>query len=101
MVRGLRGLMPTRSFGDSYFRSIGVMAVPTVGERRISLDDRFLVVACDGLFDVLEGEDIVRMLLNSPGAREGAETLRDEVLARGGTDNLTILVIEFEPGSAR
>lgn len=101
VIRGLRGLMPTRSFGDSYFRSIGVMAVPTVGERRLGLDDRFLVVACDGLFDVLEGEDIVRVLLGSSGAREGAETLRNEVLARGGTDNLTILVIEFQPGSAR
>lgn len=101
VVRGLRGLMPTRSFGDSYFRSIGVMAVPTVGERRLSLVDRFLVVACDGLFDVLGGEDIVRVLLGCSGAREGAEILRNEVFARGGADNLTILVIEFEPGSTR
>jgi serine/threonine protein phosphatase PrpC len=100
VIRGSRGLMPTRSFGDSYFRSIGVMAVPTVGERRIAPDDRFLVVACDGLFDVFEGDEIARILRKSSGAREGAEALRDEVFAGGGTDNLTILVIEFEPESA-
>jgi len=101
VVRGLRGLMPTRSFGDRHFRSIGVMAVPTVGERRLSADDRFLVVACDGLFDVCGGDEIARILLKSSGAREGGEALRDEVLARGGTDNLTILVIEFEKGNTR
>jgi serine/threonine protein phosphatase PrpC len=72
-----------------------------VGERRLGADDRFLVVACDGLFDVLPKDEIAGTLLNSSGAEEGGESLRDEVLARGGTDNLTILVIEFEPGSAR
>lgn len=96
VVRGLRGLMPTRSFGDSYFRPVGVMAVPAVGERRLDSEDRFLVVACDGLFDVLAEEEIARTLRQSSGAREGGESLREEVLARGGTDNLTILVIEFE-----
>lgn len=100
VVRGLRGLMPTRSFGDSYFRPVGVMAVPTVGARRIGTDDRFLVVACDGLFDVFGGDEIARILLKSSGAREGGEALRDEVLARGGTDNLTILVVEFQAANA-
>jgi protein phosphatase PTC1 len=95
VVRGLRGLMPTRSFGDSYFRPVGVMALPTVGERRLGSGDRFLVVACDGLFDVLGGVEIAQVLLKSAGAREGGELLRDEVLARGGTDNLTMVVIEF------
>ncbi|MCH7895602.1 MAG: PP2C family protein-serine/threonine phosphatase [candidate division NC10 bacterium] len=99
VVRGLRGLMPTRSFGDSYFRPVGVIAVPSVGERRLNGADRFLVVACDGLFDVLEKEQIAQTLLQSSGAQEGAEGLRDGVLVRGGTDNLTIVVIEFGKGN--
>ncbi|MFQ5882025.1 MAG: PP2C family serine/threonine-protein phosphatase [Candidatus Methylomirabilales bacterium] len=101
VVRGLRGLMPTRSFGDSYFRPVGVMAVPAVGERRLSSEDRFLVVACDGLFDVLAANEIAEELLRSSGAREGIESLREEVFARGGTDNLTILLIEFEGADGR
>ncbi|MFQ5848214.1 MAG: PP2C family serine/threonine-protein phosphatase [Candidatus Methylomirabilales bacterium] len=98
VVRGVRGLMPTRSFGDSFFRPVGVMAVPVVGERRLGAADRFLVVACDGLFDVLGGEEIARTLLQSSGAHAGGESLREAVLARGGTDNLTILVIELDAG---
>ncbi len=101
VIRGLRGLMPTRSFGDSYFRGIGVTAEPVVGERRLESDDRFLVVACDGLFDVLEKEEIAETLLQSAGAQEGGEHLRVEVFTRGGTDNLTILVIELEGGNPR
>ncbi len=98
VLRGLRGLMPTRSFGDAYFRPVGVTAIPEVGVRRLRPEDRFVVVACDGLFDVLEPPDIADLLLQSAGAQEGAESLRDQVFLRGGTDNLTILVIEFEKG---
>jgi serine/threonine protein phosphatase PrpC len=71
------------------------MAEPTVGERRLGAEDRYLVVACDGLFDVLEAGEIAQTLLQSAGVREGGESLRDEVLGRGGTDNLTILLVEF------
>lgn len=95
VVRGHRGLMPTRSFGDAYFRPVGVMAEPTVGERRLGAEDRYLVVACDGLFDVLGAGEIAQTLVQSAGAREGGESLRDKVLGRGGTDNLTIVVVEF------
>lgn len=101
VVRGLRGLMPTRSFGDSYFRPVGVVAVPSVGERRLASEDRFLVVACDGLFDVVTSQETAHILLQSSGAREGAESLREEVLARGGTDNLTTLVIELHDAHQR
>jgi len=96
VLRGLRGLMPTRSFGDAYFRPVGVTALPEVGIWRLRPEDRFVVVACDGLFDVLEPLDIVDLLLHSSGAKAGAESLQEEVFARGGTDNLTILVIELE-----
>ncbi len=95
VVRGLRGLMPTRSFGDSYFRPVGVMAIPEVGVRRLTADHRFLVVACDGLFDILGADEVAQVLLQSDGARQGGEGLQAEVFARGGTDNLTIVVIEF------
>ncbi len=71
------------------------MAEPTVGERRLGAEDRYLVVACDGLFDVLGAGEIAQTLVQSAGAREGGESLRDEVLGRGGTDNLTIVVVEF------
>lgn len=97
VVRGLRGLMPTRSFGDAYFRPVGVVAEPALGGRQLRAEDRYLVVACDGLFDVLDTAAIARALLHGSGARQGGECLQDEVLARGGTDNLTILVIEFGP----
>lgn len=96
VVRGLRGLMPTRSFGDSYFRPVGVMAVPAVGERQLTTEHRFIVVACDGLFDVLRVDEIGTVLRQSSGAREGGEALQEQVFARGGTDNLTVLVIELE-----
>jgi serine/threonine protein phosphatase PrpC len=96
VVRGHRGLMPTRSFGDAYFRPVGVMAEPTLGGRRLGVKDRYLIVACDGLFDVLAAAEIAEVLQRSSGARQGCESLRDEVLGRGGTDNLTILVIEFD-----
>ncbi|MDZ4339145.1 MAG: PP2C family protein-serine/threonine phosphatase [candidate division NC10 bacterium] len=96
VLRGHRGLMPTRSFGDSYFRRVGVTALPTMGERPVGAEDRYVVVACDGLFDVLAEEEIAAILLRSGGAVAGGEALRQEVFASGGLDNLTILVIEVD-----
>ena len=34
--RGYRGLMPTRTIGDQYFKPVGIIATPSVNEYKIS-----------------------------------------------------------------
>lgn len=64
--------------------------------------DEFLVIACDGVWDVMSSQDAVdfirERLASSPGIplSEVAEDLLDHSLAIGSTDNMTVVLVSFE-----
>lgn len=91
---GDRGLMPTRTLGDEYFKPIGIVATPDVGVYEISDQDIFLVAACDGLFDEMSNEEVAEFSRQFRKPESLAEALKNEVLVkRNGHDNLTIIVL--------
>lgn len=54
------GLDVTRSIGDNMTKSIGVIAVPDITVHEIdSKNDLFIVLGTDGLWDVMDNEDVV------------------------------------------
>ncbi len=68
-------------------------------------DDEFLVVACDGLWDVMEDQEVVDFIRNYLHAQRGdndddyklkqshvASLVVKEALRRGSTDNITVIV---------
>lgn len=69
---------------------------------RCKSDDEFLVLACDGIYDVLRNQQIqtfVREKLSRGYRNPGmiCELLIDECLARGSRDNMTVILIIFNP----
>lgn len=90
------GLMPTRSIGDRYFNKVGVIARPAVGSYEILPQDRFLIAATDGLFDILYNYQIGEFIRNCKTAQAAVQEFKkealDECLAR---DNTTIIVVEL------
>ena len=55
--RDMPGLAMTRSFGD-YFASIaGTISVPEIKEHILNPEDRFLILASDGLFEFISSEE--------------------------------------------
>lgn len=65
-------------------------------------DGEFLIVACDGLWDVMEDQDAVDLVRNytqkiglknrQQNQKEVASFLVDEALRRGSSDNITVVV---------
>ncbi|MFP4393141.1 MAG: PP2C family serine/threonine-protein phosphatase [Desulfohalobiaceae bacterium] len=99
VLRQGMGLMPTRSLGDSFFESVGVISTPDVHQERIQDRDLWLIAGCDGLFDVLDNQEVAGIARSYSDVRELAEGLSQEVLIqRMGTDNLTIIVLALQPG---
>jgi len=92
--RGDRGLMLTRSFGDRMMRPAGVMAIPDLTSQTLSLEDRRLVTACDGLWDVLSVREVAALVSGAATPQAAADALAAAVAERCGGDNLTILVVE-------
>jgi protein phosphatase PTC1 len=94
---GASGLMPTRSLGDHDFASAGVIPEPFIHRKLINQDDLFLILACDGLFDVLSNQEVAEVVRSAQGPEEAALSLKREALeVRMSTDNLTVICLELQ-----
>ncbi|KAH7287528.1 hypothetical protein KP509_32G060300 [Ceratopteris richardii] len=53
------GLAMARAFGDFCLKNFGVIAIPEVTHHRITDKDQFIVLATDGIWDVLTNKEVV------------------------------------------
>ena len=56
------GLAMSRSFGDKVAAFAGVTAVPEVEKVELSAEDKFLIVASDGVWEYITDEEAVRLV---------------------------------------
>lgn len=57
--RVMGALEVSRSFGDGRFKHCGVICTPDVRKCTVTKDDRFILMACDGLWKVFSSEEAV------------------------------------------
>ncbi|XP_031287166.1 probable protein phosphatase 2C 51 [Pistacia vera] len=104
IVRGVprvNGILAmSRAIGDIYLKRYGVIAVPEVtGWQHISGNDRYLVVASDGIFESLKPNDVGDLILkwDSHYVKGPSSTLAEFIVKtaydEGSTDNLSVIVI--------
>ncbi|KAH0575885.1 Protein phosphatase 2C [Spironucleus salmonicida] len=75
-------LAVSRAIGDAPFKGCGVVALPDVFSEELQGVD-FIVLACDGVWDVLTNEEvqqIVKICLKMPG---NASSVREKILKQG------------------
>jgi protein phosphatase 1L len=91
-------LAVTRAIGDRKLKTF-VTATPEIHERHIQRDDEFLVLATDGVWDVLSSQDscdIVKSVLSAGGSpADAARKLTNAAYERGSMDNITSLVVDI------
>jgi len=93
-----QGLAMTRSFGDLYFKTPAALAIaePEVTIYSLSDKDLFLVLATDGVYDVLSNQEVVDLALKQwHDPEEAAKDIVRTAYKKGSEDNLTCLVIQF------
>ena len=56
------GLAMSRSFGDRVAHSVGVSEIPEIKEYKFCKEDKFFVVASDGLFEFISSQNIVEII---------------------------------------
>ncbi|OAY69556.1 Protein kinase and PP2C-like domain-containing protein [Ananas comosus] len=96
---GPAALQVTRSIGDDDLKP-AVTARPEITETSLSADDEFLVMASDGLWDVLSNEDVLSIIkdtVKEPGMC--SKRLATEAAERGSKDNITVIVVFLRPVS--
>jgi len=90
-------LAVTRSFGDYNFKDSGVTAVPYQMRFPLTKEIQFIVIASDGLWDVLDDEAVTKFVLQSGTKNEWkvSQLLTDRAIELGSRDNITTMVIFF------
>ncbi|RVX16085.1 putative protein phosphatase 2C 27 [Vitis vinifera] len=99
-------LSVARALGDWHMKvpkgsACPLSAEPELQETLLTEDDEFLIMGCDGLWDVMSSQCAVTMarkelMLHNDPERCSKELVR-EALKRDTCDNLTVIVICFSP----
>jgi serine/threonine protein phosphatase PrpC len=101
----IQDLSVSRAFGDNDTKPY-VVQTPDICRKKIDGKDKFLVLACDGLWDVMSDQDVVDFVLSAMYNMEsGSRTNRRLNIAKkltshaiqelGTTDNVTLMVVFF------
>lgn len=87
-------LAVTRSLGDKFFDSL-VIGNPFTTSVEITDQDQFLILACDGLWDVIDDQEACEMIKEIQDPNEAARILVRYALENGTTDNVTVMVVHL------
>ncbi|MBN3314655.1 ILKAP phosphatase, partial [Atractosteus spatula] len=102
----------SRSLGDGQYKRCGVISMPDVRRCQLTSSDRFMILACDGLFKVFAPEEAVKFVMGilqdealekkEGKARQEAQfetachRLASEAVRRGCADNVTVILVAIE-----
>ncbi|KAJ7647332.1 phosphatase 2C-like domain-containing protein [Roridomyces roridus] len=92
-------LAVTRSLGDSSMKEF-VVGAPYTTETELCDEDEFLILACDGLWDVTSDQAAVDLIRETEDAQVASQMLLRDAIANHTSDNITVLVVRFKKGSS-
>lgn len=87
-------LAVSRAFGDRRLKKF-VTAEPEIKSRELQEQDDFLILASDGVWDVLSSQAAVDIVSKASTPQQAAALLTDAAYSRGSLDNITSLVIDL------
>lgn len=98
-------LAVSRAMGDIFFKDplytdgheSGLCAEPFVAHHKLSRDENFLILGCDGFFDNVDYQEAVEFAFASLGAQDDpqktCEALVNLAQSRGSKDNITVVLV--------
>ncbi|KAL7073550.1 hypothetical protein ACQ4LE_007528 [Meloidogyne hapla] len=110
MIQRVNGsLAVSRALGDYEYKSVpGLCATEQLVSpepdiyiiERNKEDDEFLVLACDGIYDVLENEELCRLVRSrltvTEDLKHASNQVLDVCLSKGSRDNMTMIMVVFD-----
>ncbi|KAI3746030.1 hypothetical protein L6452_08445 [Arctium lappa] len=69
------GLAMARAFGDFCLKDFGLISVPEVSYRRLTEKDEFIVLATDGIWDVLTNEEVINIVASAESHSRAAQAV--------------------------
>ncbi|KAJ8753056.1 hypothetical protein K2173_011824 [Erythroxylum novogranatense] len=69
------GLAMARAFGDFCLKDFGLISVPDISCRQLTEKDEFIVLASDGIWDVLSNKEVVDIVVAAPARASAARAI--------------------------
>ncbi|XP_037473755.1 probable protein phosphatase 2C 52 isoform X2 [Triticum dicoccoides] len=92
-------LAMSRAFGNRLLKQF-VVAEPEIQDQEIDDELEFLILASDGLWDVVPNEDAVSLVKMEEDPEAAARKLTETAFGRGSGDNITCVVVKFQHSKA-
>ena len=87
-------LMLTRAFGDYELKQYGVICNPHITRNEIDIDDKYIVIASDGVWDVIDENEIFKLSKECKNSKELCDTIIRNTLDKS-LDNISCFVIRL------
>ena len=92
-------LAVARSLGDFWCCEEGLFVAPDVTYFEITEADKGLIIACDGLWDTVDNHRACEIVRKAETATDAAITLKNVASGSGSADNISIIVVDFQPAA--
>ncbi|CAL0335171.1 unnamed protein product [Lupinus luteus] len=92
-------LAMSRAFGNRMLKPF-VVAEPEIQDQEIDEQIELLILASDGLWDVVQNDDAVSLACTEEQPEAAARKLTEAAFARGSADNITCIVVRFHRDKA-
>ncbi|MGO3871422.1 MAG: bifunctional serine/threonine-protein kinase/phosphatase [Alcaligenes sp.] len=92
------GIALSRALGLPGFSPI-ISHQPEIRQVQIHPDDRFLILASDGVFEVLSPEMAAAIVVKCDSVQKAADEIIAQVLVLGAPDNASVVVLDKRPES--
>lgn len=87
-------LAVTRALGDMTMKE-HVTSEPYTTETELTEGCSHVIVACDGIWDVLSDDQAAEIVLKAASAQNAAQQLLRTSLKEGSTDNISVMIVEL------
>jgi serine/threonine protein phosphatase PrpC len=91
-VQGI--LAVSRALGDARLKPF-VISEPRIVEGLLERDNDFVILACDGVWDVITPQDVIGIARSAENPQEGAMLIKEKALDLGSTDNISVIVLDL------
>jgi len=88
-------LAMSRGLGDAKLQPV-LTAEPSISVTHLTPEDKFLIIACDGVWDIFPDQVSVQNVKAEAKPEDACVRIRDRVYSSGSTDNISIIVLHLQ-----
>ena len=89
-------LVLSRCLGDLYCKKYGVSNIPDISENKLERNIKYIVIASDGVWDVVGENDLMNLSKNRKNADGFCKDLVKLAIDKDTKDNVSCIVISFD-----